>query len=253
MKIGAQLFTVREFAQTSKDFAETIKKVADIGYTSVQISGVNADISAQEIAEVCKANNLEIVITHSPIGRIKDDTQALIADHKLMGAKYVGLGAVPGDYGRTQEGFDNFIKDMAPAAKAIKDAGLLFMYHNHEFEFMKFGEKTAFEYLADNMPDAGFTLDAYWVQVGGGDPAQWIRKFSGRVDVIHLKDLIIVNSNERRMAEVMEGNINWESVMEAAKDAGVKYAMVEQDACYDRNPFESLKISFQNLQKRGWL
>jgi len=195
---------------------------------------------------------LEIVITHSPAARIKDDTVNLIAEHKLMGAKYIGLGAVPGHYGHNLPGFDNFIKEMSPAAKAIKEAGLTFMYHNHAFEFMKFDGTTLMEYLVDNMPDAGFTLDAYWVQFGGGDPAQWIRKLSGRVDVIHLKDLIVVNTHEQRMAEVMEGNINWDSVKEACKDAGVKYAMIEQDNCYDRCPFESMEISFNNLRKRGW-
>ena len=253
MKIGAQLYTVREFTKTLTDFESSIKKLADIGYETVQISGIGGDITPDDITRVCKAHNMEVVITHTPIARIKDETQAVIAQHKAMGAKYIGLGSVPKDYGRDQAGFDSFIKDMNPAAKAIKEAGLQFMYHNHEFEFMKFGNITAFEYLANHMSDTGFTLDTYWVQVGGGDPAQWIRKFSGRVDVIHLKDLVIVNSNERRMAEVMEGNMNWSSIFEACKDAGVKYAMVEQDACYDRDPFESMAISFENLKKNGWL
>jgi len=250
MKIGAQLYTVRDFTKTSKDFAETIKKVAEIGYESVQISAVNPEIPASEIAEVCKAHSLEIVITHTPPVRIKDETDAVIKDHRVLGAKYVGLGAVPGTYERTKEGFDQFIADFAPATKAIKDAGLQFMYHNHDFEFMKFGSKTAFDYLVENLPDAGFTLDTYWVQMGGGDPAQWIKKLTGRVDVIHLKDLVIVDK-ERHMAEVMEGNLNWDAIFEACKPAGVKYAMVEQDKCYDKNPFECLKISFDNLRKRG--
>ena len=251
MKIGAQLFTVRKFTQTSKDFAETMKKISEIGYETVQISGISAEISAQEVVEVCKANNLEIVITHTPPDRIKNDTAAVIKDHEIMGAKYIGLGAVPGSYGHTKEGFSNFIKEFAPAAKMIKDAGKQFMYHNHEFEFMKFGNQTGFDYLIDNFPDAGFTLDTYWVQVGGADPAQLIAKLAGRVDVIHLKDLAIVNSHERRMAEVMEGNLNWDAIFAASMAAGVKYAMVEQDDCYENDPFDCLKTSLQNLKKRG--
>ena len=255
MKIGAQLYTVRAFTQNSKDFAACMKRIASIGYETVQVSGINtAEISPQEVADVCKENNLEIVVTHTPANRIKDETATVIAEHELMGAKYIGLGSVPSSvYSYNKEGFDHFIADMTPAVKAIADAGMCFMYHNHEFEFMKIGGKTVLEYLADGIPQMGFTLDTFWVQVGGGDPAQYIRKLSGRVDIIHLKDLIIAPGNERRMAEFLEGNMNWDSIYEASKESGVKYAMVEQDNCYERDPFESMEISFNNLRKKGWV
>jgi len=251
MKIGAQLYTVREFTQTSQDFAASMKKIAEIGYECVQISAVSGEISAAEIAEVCKANNLEIVITHTSPARIKNDTQAVIQDHILMGAKYVGIGAMPwGEYEHTKEGFDAFVKGFSPAANAIKEAGLQFMYHNHDFEFIRFNGKTGMDYLAENMPAAGFTLDTYWVQMGGGDPAAWLKKLTGRVEVIHLKDLVYADGN-RRMAEVMEGNLNWDAIFAAAEQAGAKYAMVEQDDCYGKDPFECLEISFKNLKERG--
>lgn len=249
MKIGAQLYTVREFTQTAKDFASTIKKVADIGYTCVQVSGIGGDITAQEVAEICQSNNMEIVITHTPLDKIINQTAQVIAEHKLMGAKYVGVGALPWGTGNEKQGYDNFIKDVAPATKEIKAAGLQFMYHNHAFEFMRIGAQTAMEYIMESLPESGFTLDTFWVQAGGADPADYIKKYAGRVDVIHLKDLVIVN-DERRMAEVYEGNLNWPAIVAAAKAAGVKYAMVEQDDCYGRDPFESLAISLANIKEK---
>lgn len=251
MKIGAQLYTVREFTQTSQNFASTIRKIAEIGYDCVQVSGISAEISAQEVTEICKANNVEIVITHTPLDRITNDTQQVIQDHKLMGAKYIGVGSLPWGTGNAKEGYVKFVKNFAPAAKAIKEAGLQFMYHNHDFEFMKFDGKTAMDYMADNFTDTGFTLDTYWVQMGGGDPAWWINKLAGRVDVIHAKDLIIVDGN-RQMCEVLEGNLNWCAIFEASKAAGVKYAMVEQDDCYGKDPFECLSISLTNLRQCGF-
>jgi len=250
MKIGAQLYTVRDFTQTSQDFANTIKKIAEMGYESVQISAIGPDISAEEVAQVCQANQLEVVITHSSIDRIKDQTQQLIEDHKIMDVKYIGLGAMPWGTGNSKQGYVDFVKEFSPAAKMIKDAGFQFMYHNHDFEFMRFDNQTGMEYLADNLPEAGFTLDTFWIQAGGGDPAWWIKKLAGRVDVIHLKDFIIVDG-ERRMAEVLEGNLNWDAIFEAAKVAGVKYAMIEQDDCYGKDPFECLRTSLENLKKYG--
>ena len=250
MKIGAQLYTVRDFTQTAADFADTIKKVADMGYTCVQVSGIGGGITPQEVADICKANNVEIVITHTPQNRIVNDTKQVIADHALMGAKYIGLGAMPWDKGGSKAGYESFVKELAPAAKAIKAAGFQFMYHNHAFEYLRFDGKTGMDYLANHLPDAGFTLDTFWVQAGGADPAWQLKKLAGRVDVIHLKDFVIVD-NERRMAVVMEGNLNWDAIFAAAKEAGVKYAMVEQDDCYGRDPFECLHTSLQNLKKYG--
>ena len=250
MKVGAQLYTVREFTQTSQDFSNTIKKVAEIGYDCVQVSGIGASIPVQEVAEICKDNNVEIAITHTALDRIVKDTQQVIKDHALMEAKYIGVGALPWGTGNSKEGYLNFVKDIIPAAKAIKEAGFQFMYHNHDFEFVRFDGKTGMDYLADNLPDAGFTLDTYWVQMGGGDSAWWIKRLAGRVDVLHLKDLVIVDG-DRRMCEIYEGNLNWDAIFEAAKYAGVKYAMVEQDDCYGKCPFECLSLSLQNLKKHG--
>jgi sugar phosphate isomerase/epimerase len=246
MKIGAQLYTVREFTQNTKDFTETVKKVAAIGYKYVQVSGIGP-IPAQEVADICAAHGLEIVITHTPPARIKDDTANVIAEHRIMGAKYIGIGAMPGEYERTAKGVKDFISDFTPAAAQITDAGMTFMYHNHAFEFEKYEGKRMIEYLMEGFPQAGFTLDTYWVQAGGASPVAWIRKLKNRVPVIHLKDMSYVR-DQQRMSEVGEGNLHWPVIFMACDEAGVEYGMVEQDDCYGADPFECLRTSFKNLE-----
>jgi len=247
MIIGAQLYTVREYTQTAADFAATIKKVADIGYKCVQISAIGP-IPPQEVADICKANGVEIALTHTPPARIKDETDAVIAEHKLMGANYIGIGAMPKDYGRNAEGVKGFIADFSPAAEKIHANGMTLMYHNHAFEYEKYGDKLMMDYIVDDMPKIGFTLDTYWVQAGGADPSAWLKKLTGRVNVVHFKDMAYAG-DQQLMAEVMEGNLNWCAIFEACKVAGVKYAMVEQDNCYGKDPFECLAVSYNNLKK----
>jgi len=248
MKIGAQLYTVREFTQTNKDFANTMKKISEIGYNCVQISAINPEIPANEIAETCKAYGLDVVITHTNPQRVLKETAAVIAEHRIMGAKYIGIGSLPSGYNHDKNGFRSFVTDFIPVARMIKQAGLQFMYHNHMFEFARFGNQTFLEYVAERFPEVGFTLDTFWVQAGGADPAEYLKKFTGRVDVVHLKDFAVVE-NQRRMAEVMEGNLNWTSIFAAMEEAGVKYAMVEQDDCYGKDPFDCLRTSLTNLKK----
>ncbi|MCL2404128.1 MAG: sugar phosphate isomerase/epimerase [Defluviitaleaceae bacterium] len=246
MKIGAQLYTVRNFTQTAEDFATTIKKIADMGYKYVQVSAIGP-IPAQEVADICKQYGVGIAITHTNPARIKDDTDTVIAEHRIMGAKYIGIGAMPGGYERTAEGVRRFIADFTPAAEKIHAAGMTLMYHNHDFEYEKYDGKLMMDYLADEFPKIGFTLDTYWVQAGGADPAAWLRKLSGRVGVIHYKDMAWAKGKQL-MAEVMEGNLNWESIFEATKAANVEYVMVEQDDCYGADPFTCLKTSYDNLK-----
>jgi len=244
MKIGAQLYTVREFTQTAEDFADTIKKVAGIGYKYVQVSAIGP-IPTQEVADICEANGVGIVITHTNPARIKDDTDAVIAEHRILGADYIGIGSMPMDY-RNHEGIKRFIADYTPAAEKIHAAGMTFMYHNHAFEFARYDGKLMMDYLVEGFPNMGFTLDTYWVQAGGADPAAWLKKLSGRVNVVHYKDVAWLD-DKLLMAEVMKGNLNWESIFAASRVAGVKFAMVEQDNCYGADPFVCLKTSFDNL------
>jgi len=245
MKIGAQLYTVREFTQNAEDFAATIKKVAEIGYKYVQISAIGS-IPTQEVADICNANGVGIVITHTNQARVKDETDAVIAEHRIMGANYIGIGSMPTEY-RSHEGIKRFIADYSPAAEKIRAAGMTFMYHNHAFEYAKYDGKLMMDYLAEGLTNMGFTLDTYWVQVGGADPAAWLKKLAGRVNVVHLKDVIWAD-DKHLMGEVMEGNLNWESIFAACREAGVQYAMVEQDNCYGADPFQCLKTSFDNLK-----
>ena len=244
MKIGAQLYTIRDFTQTADDFAASMKKIADIGYKYVQVSAIGP-IPARCVADICTANGLEIVVTHTNLIKIRDEIDAVIEDHRIMGAKYVGIGSMPGEYSRNAEGVRRFISAYTPAALALEQAGMRLMYHNHDFEFEKYGEKRMIEYLMEEFPQLGFILDTYWVQAAGGDPADWVVKLKGKIPVIHFKDMSWKNG--MRMTEVMEGNLNWPAIFDACAKAEVQYAMVEQDD--SKNPFDSLRISFDNLKE----
>ena len=248
MKIGAQLYTIRDFTTNVADFATSMKKIAGIGYKTVQISGIGGGIPIKDVADICASNSLEIVVTHTNPIKVRDEIETVIEDHRTMGAKYVGIGAMPGEYERNIEGVKKFIADYTPVADALEKAGMMFMYHNHDFEFEKYGSKLMLDHLKDDFPRLGFILDTYWVQAGGGDPAAWITKYSGRIPVIHFKDMSW-SKGSKRMAEVMEGNLNWPQIFAACPGAGVDYAMVEQDDCNGKDPFESLKISFDNLKE----
>ncbi len=251
MIIGAQLYTLRNYCKTLEDFALTMKRTADIGYTTVQVSGT-CSYQPEWLAQQLKKNGLKCVITHYNPDRIAEDTDTVISEHDVFDCKYIGLGSVPWKI-KEDEDYNKFVKKFKPAAKKIAESGKYFMYHNHQFEFSKSADNKLYlqKMSEDFEPDImGFTLDTYWIQFAGGDPAEWIEKFSGRVPCIHLKDMECENSAQK-MAPVGDGNINFKRVLYAAQNANTEYLLVEQDDCYGKDPFECLKRSYQYLIAQG--
>ena len=247
MIIGAQLYTLRNFCKTLDDFSETLKKVADIGYTSVQISGTCA-YEPEWLRDQLKANGLKCAVTHIPGDKLKADPVKVAHDHDIFDCEYVGLGYY--NFAAEDATTEKFTEEYLPVAKAIHSAGKYFMYHNHDAEFKWENGKTILANIAEKFsPELmGFTLDTFWVQAGGGDPAAWIDELSGRVPCIHLKDY----SYGRKMAVIGEGNINFDRVFKSAEKAGTKYMLVEQDECYGEDPFDCLARSYKYLSSLGF-
>ncbi len=248
MQIGAQFFTVRQTCQNLEDFALTLKKVADIGYRNVQISGTcpyPADWLKQELDK----NGLKCVLTHIPVPRLTGELDQVIADHEVFGCDHIGLGWWAFDPEKNMS-YEQWMEIFPPIARKIHEAGKLFMYHNHDQEFKKHNGKLILELLAEALSpeEMGFTLDTFWVQAGGGDPAQWLEKLAGRIPCIHLKDF----AYGRSMAVVGEGNINFDRVFEKAEAGGTQYMLVEQDDCHGEDPVECLRRSYAFLRSRGF-
>lgn len=248
MRIGAQFYTLRESCKTLDGLSESLKKVADIGYTTVQISGT-CPFEPAWLQKELEKNGLTCVITHTPKDQLANP-EKVCTDHKLFGCKYVGLGYHKFKEGDLTQIYNGFLETYQPIARAIRAQGLYFMYHNHDMEFQKLDGETILRRLArDFAPqDMGFTLDTYWVQRGGGDPVQYLRELAGRLPCIHLKDYGYGAS----MEPIGEGNLNWNAIFCAAQDSKVEYMLVEQDNCNGQDPFNCLKRSYDFLKANGF-
>ncbi len=249
--LAAQLYTIRDYTQTASDLATSLAKVRQIGYTAVQISAIGP-ISNHEVKSMIDDLGLAICNTHIAHDRLSNDLDSVIEQHQLWNCRHVAIGSMPGPY-RTQgeAGFLRFAHEANTIGQRLHTAGLTFSYHNHSFEFVHFSKRTGLDLIFTETDPRYLKaeIDTYWVQHGGGDPAEWIRKMSGRMPVIHLKDMVIIDG-QPAMAEVGEGNLNWPAILGACKQAGVEWYAVEQDICR-RDPFESLRISYENLHAMG--
>jgi len=247
--LGAQLYTVREFTKTPPDVRRTFERVRDIGYEAVQVSGLGP-IAPEELRDIAAATGVRIVATHIGYERIVKEPERVIAEHKLWGCPHVAIGGMPQEY-RSADGFRRFAREASIAARPLIDAGLTFSYHNHSFELERFGDRLGLEILYEDSDPAVFSaeIDTYWIQHGGANPVTWLRRLRGRMKIVHFKDMAIVGGKQV-FAEVGAGNLEWPAIIEACRDAGIEWYLVEQDVC-QRDPFESLAVSFRNLRRFG--
>ncbi|MDD5677738.1 MAG: sugar phosphate isomerase/epimerase [Kiritimatiellae bacterium] len=250
--IGAQLYTLKEYEKTLPDIVATLKKVAAIGYTTVQVSGFGP-ADPKDVARAAGDAGLRIVSTHTSWTRFLNELDQVIAEHKLWKCFHPAIGGLPKDY-FCAEGVKRFLDELGPIAEKLKNAGMDFSYHNHNHELAKYGRKTWLASICDESDPSVLKaeIDTYWIAAGGGDPADWIKRWAGRIPLLHCKDMIATKEREQRFAEVGEGNLNWDAILNQAEKSGVEYLLVEQDNCYGRDPFESLAISYNNLASWGY-
>ena len=205
----------------------------EMGYSYIQYSGGAFD--ADRIARVSAQSGLPVVLTHVPMDRIVNDTQALMEEHAKFGCKNIGLGAMPPDAIADESRCKQMIEQLNKAGEVMQQNGFSFFYHHHHFEFFKHGGQTVFDYIIENAPYINYTLDTYWLQDGGVDVGATIDRLKGRICCVHLKDYMITNTPENPgaftpiFAPVGDGNIDFASLLPRMRAAGAQYFLVEQD------------------------
>lgn len=247
-RIGVTLYTLRDFIKTPVSIAATLKRVREMGYENIQLSALGP-IAPDELATMIHNEGLHVCATHVSFERLQTELDAVLEEHRLWGCVNLAVGSMPPSY-RTSDGYSRFAADASVVSRKISAAGMTFSYHNHHGELERVGAHRGFEILIrESDPSLGFEIDVYWIQYGGGDPAEWIRKVRDRCPIIHFKDLAVVEGKQV-MAEVGEGNLNWAAIVAACKASHAKWYVVEQDTCAG-DPFHSVAISLRNMREMG--
>lgn len=251
-QIAAQLYTVREFLKTPEDIQSSLKKVAEIGYPAVQISGMGP-IAEEDLVALCHDLGLVICATHEPAQTVLDDPQAVVERLRKLGCRYTAY-PFPKDIDFADMNCVNeLVRKLDAAGAVLRAADQVLTYHNHANEFVPVaGGGTALEYIYNNTKPENLQaeLDLHWVQRGGGNPESWVRKYAGRQPLIHLKDFTVDAKGTPHFAEIGNGTLEWDAILPAADQAGVEWFIVEQDVT-PGDPFDSLAQSFAYLSARA--
>ncbi len=247
-KIALQLYTVRH--ESAKDFAGTLRKVAEIGYPAVELAGYG-DLTATEVRSILDDCGLTAPSAHIPLVMFESRLDQVLEDAVTIGCNYVVVPFLPPDQ-RDHDHVQAVAALLNLAGGAARDAGLVLAYHNHDFEYkpLQGGQdgETLFDYLLSNTdPDlVAFELDVFWTRVAGIDPVTELSRLRGRVPLLHLKDYTGETTAESA-APVGTGSLNWPLIINAANEAGVMWGIVEQD--YPKDPLGDIATGLENARR----
>ena len=247
-QVAVQLYTLRDFCKTAADYASTLKRVREIGYPAVQISGVGP-IPAAELRAIAEGEGIVIAATHEPAATILDEPQKIVERLAELGTKYTAVPYPGGfDFAKTED-IDRLISKMDAAGAVLRAAGQVLTYHNHAIELYRLNGKPVLETIYERTRPENLQgeIDTYWIQAGGSNPVEWCARLRNRLPLLHLKDYAVDSTGKPQFAEIGHGNLDFKSIVREADASGCEWYIVEQDST-PGDPFVSVQKSFDYIK-----
>jgi sugar phosphate isomerase/epimerase len=252
-RLGVQLYTVRQ--EAARDLPSVLEAIRKIGYKEVETYWDIYNHPPAELRRMINEHGLS-----APSGHFNyDGLESKIDYANTLGVEYVICPMLPESMWFTLDGYKQAADQFNIWGEKIQQAGMQFGFHNHNYEFRRFGNTTGFETLMKRSDPklVCIEMDCYWIAQAGEDPLQMFQQYGSRIKLVHLKDrksgfpiTQVKDASAEHFTEVGAGTVHWLEILAAAEKNGVKHMFVERDSG-DLPAMESLRISFQNLQKIG--
>ena len=257
MTIGLQLYTLRD--ELFKDVKGTLAKVAQAGYTEVELYGFSIKdqfwgLSPLELKKILDTNGLKAVSGHYGLGTYFYDgntteLEATIKATKALKSEYITVPWLDESLRRSANDYKKIASLLNKAGEMCKKAGLKLAYHNHDFEFKKYDGITGYEILLKETDRnlVYFEMDLYWIVYSKNNPIELFKQNPGRFIMWHVKD--IDKNNATLNTEIGSGSLDFKSIFAEAKLSGMKHFFVEQETNYKPNEIQSIKTSYEFIAK----
>ncbi|WP_099864158.1 sugar phosphate isomerase/epimerase family protein [Pararhizobium haloflavum] len=242
-----QLYSSRNFGPLPR----TLAMLSELGYSQVEgygalFDGMDESSIARFKSDLDKAG-LTMPTAHFGLDMLEADPQRAVAAARALGVQavycpYLQAEDRPGDVA----GWQAFARRLDEAGKPMRDAGLIFGWHNHDFEFAPIdGERRPQAIVFDTAPDLSWEADIAWIVRGGADPLEWIERYGDRISAVHIKDIAPAgqNADEDGWADVGHGTVDWPAIMTALRDTPVRYFIMEHDNPADEERFARRSIA----------
>lgn len=248
--LGVQLYTVRNLVK--KNLAGVLEAIHKIGYEEVETYWDIYNHPAKELKQMIGDHGLR-----APSGHFDYEGLSGKIDYaQELGVQYIVCPLLPDSMRTSLDGFKKAAAQFNQWGEEIRRRGMRFAFHNHNYEFRRFGETTGFETLMANTDPklVQLEMDCYWITQAGLDPVKFMDEHVDRITMLHLKDRKPgfpfsqkLDKAAGHFTEVGNGTLDWKAILAMADKNHIEHTFVEQDES-ERDPVESLGISYKYLK-----
>lgn len=263
-EIGLQLYSVRELIGDAEKYdanhVEVFQKLAALGYSNVEVcwynDGTFFNHSVEEFKADLEAAGLKAISTHTMRNLTEEELASkdfsaplewwkkCIADHKALGCLYVVAPSfrIPNNLADLKTYCEYFNE----IGKLCAEQGMKFGFHNHHREFGKIEDQVIYDFMLNNTDPAlvFFEMDVYWAVMGKAAPCNYFRKYPGRFELLHIKDVSEVGQS---------GFVGFDAIFKNAGVAGMKHYIVEMEASGVGDILETCRISADYLKEADFV
>jgi sugar phosphate isomerase/epimerase len=235
--IGLQLYSLRD--QFAKDVPATLDQVRAMGFRNVELAGTYGQ-TPEKFKELLDSRGLKAISAHEPYEVFRDHVEDVAREAKIFGSEYVGCAWIPHKDPFDEKTCREAISVFNQAGEALAKHGLRFFYHVHGYEFQPYKGGTLLDLIMKetNPQYVHFEMDVFWIVHPGQDPVKLLQKYSGRWELMHIKDmkkgtptgLLNGNTDVSNDVTIGTGTLDWPGILSTAHRTGVRWYFIEDES-----------------------
>lgn len=241
LKIALQLWSIQE--ECAKDFPNTLRKVAEMGYEGVEFAGYYG-MPAEELKVLLDELKLEVAGSHIPYEKLKDNFEETLEYERIIGNSRL---VIPYMQAETLEEWQAFFASLAEIQESIDPTEFKLLYHNHAHEFTTIEGVDIVSQMAQANPQLKLEVDTYWVSFAGLDTISWLDTHAEQVELLHIKEMHEIEGGFES-TEVGSGILPIADYVAFAEAQQLEWLIIEQEAFQSLTPMESASENYTNLK-----
>ena len=233
MKTGIQVSSLRPLLTTAGEVRIAFERMAALGCGCVQLQWIDPEVPIPVIADAMKKHNMKSLGTQDFYVTVMENLGYYVNLNAATSGKWLTVSRIP-ERCKSPEGLDIFAAELTALQEKLDPLGQRLCLHPVSADFTAVPGMNAVEYLMGQLPWLELCLDLYHLDKNCDHMPDFIRRYTGRVPMVHFKD-----HRDGVLVPAGQGQVNWQGVAAACLDAGVQYGLAEQES-WDRDPYDCL-------------
>lgn len=246
MELGFQVSSLKPLLKSEEQVSEAFRKLKQIGYRHLQIQWISRDVADKAVARALEESKLRCIAMQDFYEDVAAGPERYLAQSRLWGSRYMTVSRIPPEY-FSQEGLERFAAKLCDLAERFKAAGTALTFHPVSADYAPVDGICAVDRLMALLPEhIQLTICLYHAVRAGKDPVELLRRYAGRVDLVHFKNAAVFSDGTEALVPIGQGSIHWPPILRACQETGVKWGFAEQES-WQKDPFLCAQESFQYL------